>query len=55
MDTIVPVTADHEQLAEDLAAQGVEYVFGSFIDVTGRAKSKAVPVHHLPASVTSDR
>jgi glutamine synthetase len=49
MDTIVPVSADHEQLAEELAAQGVEYVFGSFIDVTGRAKSKAVPVHHLPA------
>jgi glutamine synthetase len=49
MDTIVPVTADHEQLAQDLAAQGVEYVFGSFIDVTGRAKSKAVPVAHLPA------
>jgi glutamine synthetase len=47
MDTLRPVSAESEQLATDLAARGVEYVFGSFIDITGRAKSKAVPIEHL--------
>lgn len=28
--------------------RGVEYVFGGWIDVTGRTKSKAVPIAHLP-------
>jgi glutamine synthetase len=49
MDTVIPETAEHAKLAEDLAAKGVEYVFGSFIDINGRAKSKCVPVAHLPA------
>jgi glutamine synthetase len=48
MDTINDVDPGHDQLAASLAEQGVEYVFGSFIDITGRAKSKAVPVAHLP-------
>ncbi|MEY2570153.1 MAG: glutamine synthetase, partial [Acidimicrobiaceae bacterium] len=48
MDTIVPTTEAHAALAADLAARGVEYVFGGWIDVTGRTKSKAVPIAHLP-------
>ena len=48
MDTIREVQRSHEELAANLASQGVEYVFGSFIDVCGRAKSKCVPVSHLP-------
>jgi glutamine synthetase len=49
LDTIRPVETRHEELVDSLVAQGVEYVFASFADVTGRAKSKCVPVHHLPA------
>ncbi|HEX6393761.1 MAG TPA: hypothetical protein VFZ97_09980 [Acidimicrobiales bacterium] len=48
MDTIKATTQEHEDLAVSLAQSGVEYVFASFIDVTGRAKSKCVPVAHLP-------
>ena len=47
----MPIDREHEELAETLADQGVEYVFASFIDITGRAKSKCVPVHHLPALI----
>lgn len=49
MDTLVPVDVASEALVADLVGRGVEYVFGSFIDITGRAKSKCVPVQHLPA------
>ncbi len=49
MDTIKQVDEKHDELAKTLAGQGVEYVFASFIDVTGRAKSKCVPIQHLPA------
>ncbi len=48
MDTIKETSEEHEQLADGLAESGVEYVFASFIDVNGRAKSKCVPVSHLP-------
>ena len=48
MDTIIPLAANHEAIATDLAARGVEYVFGGWIDVNGRSKSKCVPVAHLP-------
>lgn len=48
MDTIHDVVDEDRELARTLSAQGVEYVFASFIDVTGRAKSKCVPVEHLP-------
>lgn len=51
MDTVNEISAEHTELAEALAGQGVEYVFASFIDVTGRAKSKCVPVDHLPALI----
>jgi glutamine synthetase len=48
MDTIKETSEEHEHLAAGLAESGVEYVFASFIDVNGRAKSKCVPVSHLP-------
>lgn len=48
MDTIYAVEGAHVERARELAAQGVEYVFASFIDVGGRGKSKCVPIAHLP-------
>ena len=47
MDTIRPLDPQHDDLAARLAGEGVEYVFASFVDITGRAKSKCVPVEHL--------
>lgn len=49
MDTVRTPTDSDQKLAQDLAEQGVEFVVGSFIDVAGRAKSKMVPVDHLPS------
>ena len=40
--------AMHVRLADELASQGGLYATGSFIDITGRAKSKVVPIDHLP-------
>jgi glutamine synthetase len=51
MDTVNATVEEHQVLAARLAEQGVDYVFASWIDVTGRAKSKCVPVHHLPALI----
>jgi glutamine synthetase len=48
MDTVKPVLDDHQQLADQLASQGVEYILGGWIDVMGRTKSKVVPIAHLP-------
>ena len=48
MDTVIPTTTAHHEFATELAAQGVEYVFGGWIDVNGRSKSKCVPVTLLP-------
>jgi len=48
MDTIQPIDPAHAALAEQLAADGVDYVLGGWIDVMGRSKSKVVPVSHLP-------
>ena len=48
MDTVKEIDPAHASLAEGLAADGVEYVLGGWIDVTGRSKSKVVPVAHLP-------
>ncbi len=48
MDTITTITDDSTALARELAAQGVEFAVGSFMDITGRAKSKIVPISHLP-------
>jgi len=47
MDTVNTVDHDHDRLAGELSAQGVEYLFASWIDINGRAKSKCVPVAHL--------
>ena len=48
MDTVNALTQAHSELAQSLAAQGVEFAVGGFIDITGRAKSKIVPIAHLP-------
>jgi glutamine synthetase len=47
MKTLLERQPEHEALAETLCRQGVQYVFASFVDVTGRVKSKCVPVGHL--------
>jgi glutamine synthetase len=47
MDTINPLDPDHAALAERLAADGVQYVLGGWVDIEGRSKSKVVPVSHL--------
>jgi len=49
MDTLTSTTEEHETLAQDLAGQGVKYAMGAWIDVLGRAKSKVVPIAHLPS------
>ncbi len=38
-----------EELCEELKAQGVEYVFGWYVDIHGVPKSKCVPVDSLPS------
>jgi glutamine synthetase len=48
VDTARPLQTEHEELATTLAGQGVEYAVGTFVDVLGRAKSKVVPIEHLP-------
>ena len=48
MQTVFEVDERHAELSTELAAQGVEYVFASFVDIAGRAKSKCVPIEHLP-------
>ena len=48
MDTVHAVAGEHALLASRLYEEGVRYVTGSWIDVMGRAKSKFVPVDHLP-------
>ena len=44
MDTVREVTNEDREWSRSLADKGVEYVFASFIDITGRAKSKCVPI-----------
>lgn len=48
MDTLNIPAAEHAALADDLAAAGVEFAMGAWVDVTGRAKSKLVPIAGLP-------
>lgn len=48
MDTIRPIDEAHCRLADSLAEQGVVYAVAGYIDVNGRAKSKVVPIAHLP-------
>jgi glutamine synthetase len=49
VDTLRPIDPAHEELVAQLRQLGVRFVFGGFIDVMGRTKSKCVPVNHLPA------
>lgn len=48
MDTLRPPSPEHVALAEQLAASGVQFALGAWTDVTGRAKSKLVPIAGLP-------
>jgi glutamine synthetase len=48
MDTLLEPAADHVALADELAAAGVEFALGAWVDVTGRPKSKLVPIAGLP-------
>lgn len=48
MDTVHTVDPAHARLAESLAADGVKYALGGWIDVFGRSKSKVVPIGLLP-------
>jgi glutamine synthetase len=48
MQTVFEVDERHAELSTSLAAQGVQYVFASFVDISGRVKSKCVPIEHLP-------
>jgi glutamine synthetase len=49
MDTVFPLDPEHVAIAERLAADGVQYVLGGWIDIMGRSKSKVVPIDHLPS------
>jgi glutamine synthetase len=48
VDTARPIDASHESLVSELQAKGVEFAMGTYVDVLGRAKSKMVPIDHLP-------
>lgn len=48
MDTTKPIDTTHTELVASLQQQGVEFALGSWVDVLGRAKSKVVPIDHLP-------
>jgi glutamine synthetase len=41
-----------QALGEKLAAEGVEYAVGTFIDIQGRAKGKVVPIDHFAGLVS---
>lgn len=49
MDTLHRTRAEHEQLAATLAADGVQFALGAWVDVHGRPKSKMVPIGLLPS------
>ena len=48
MDTLNNIDPEHVRLADELQKDGVRFATGSFMDITGRAKSKVVPIDHLP-------
>ncbi len=48
MDTAHPINAEHQKLAAKLEADGVQFAVGAWVDILGRAKSKIVPIDHLP-------
>src|SRR4051812_16495825 len=47
MDTLREPTDEHRRLAADLAADGVQFAVGSWVDVYGRPKAKMVPIAKL--------
>ena len=55
MDTLTTTSQEHVELSRRLADQGVSYAVGAWIDVLGRAKSKVVPIGHLPALTLRQR
>jgi glutamine synthetase len=48
MDTVRAIDPAHRTIADRLAADGVQYILGGWIDVMGRSKSKVVPIANLP-------
>ena len=48
MDTLTEQQSRHADLAATLAQDGVEFALGAWVDVTGRPKSKMVPIAKLP-------
>jgi len=48
VDTISNIDPEHVRIATELEGSGVKFAVGSFMDITGRAKSKVVPIDHLP-------
>lgn len=48
MDTVTAIDPAHTELARDLAARGVRFALGGYIDISGRVKSKVVPIGLLP-------
>ncbi|HVQ92245.1 MAG TPA: glutamate--ammonia ligase [Mycobacteriales bacterium] len=49
MDTVREVRGEHAALAAELADAGVQFALGGWVDITGRAKSKLVPIGNLAA------
>jgi len=49
MDTLNEPRREHADLAKELRSRGVEYAFGAWVDVGGRAKGKMVPIELLPS------
>ena len=48
MKTLHDKQDDHARLAAKLADDGVQFAMAAWVDVTGRPKSKVVPIGHLP-------
>lgn len=48
MKTFHDKQAEHAALATELADKGVQFAMAAWVDVTGRPKSKVVPIGHLP-------
>jgi glutamine synthetase len=48
MGTVSDIDQTHQARAEQLAADGVQYAQGGWVDVNGRVKSKIAPVNDLP-------
>ncbi|MGE3619639.1 MAG: glutamate--ammonia ligase, partial [Acidimicrobiia bacterium] len=51
MDTVTTPESTYEEMATELAQDGVRFALGAWVDVLGRAKSKLVPIEHLAEMV----